>query len=894
MDRSARPIDTDGGAVVHGNVRVARDFVGRDQHKHYYVSQVTPIFVPRPAVQESRQPYLGPRAFRAADHEILTGRGGEAGEVLAQIRDPSAPSTVVLGPPDVGKTSFMAAGILPRLNGAGAEVFPLRDYGDAVSLLKGLLLGQAVTMELDVSAEADVPELTQAVVDASSRRMVWVFDQFERFFLQEVSAGERDALAQTLDRVIQRLDPHRFQLMIGLRDDWQSALDRQWSDVLPGLMQSAVHLRALTRAQARVAILEPTRVLRVQPIFDEAFLDGQLLDDLDRLSLDHPESILPADLQVVCQHLHEAASVRQEQSIKAPLYFEVTEGKGAEWILDDHFRGMLDRVQGVGQDQVRAVVAEMLALEPGMWAAPDRLPVEGASRDEIASTLEAMARADLAVWHLTDGRRTYTFASNSIAKAAERALGQRAQKRLQARRELTYVWRDWVADDAWASRHQLTLLEEHYTKGAFPAERALVALRSAVTRHMAVRPWLERLDGEPGRRLIRDLEEGEAAGDERSGELTRRRQASRILGLLEEELSQRPASQAFGPLAWTAAVHREPESREAAALALLSAYDEEALKRVASAVEAARDADVLRDGPGRCRLAELRGMLADARDEVAEEVRGYEWRERLAVWWWRFRRRVSRDRGYLLGVPLGGALGAGLALGLLRFLMAPLLREEAGLLFYAYLPTGCLLGGAVSLGLVLVNALRLRPPEHQQKGAESRPPALAVLQGALCFTAAYLLLILLLRPSGLLSSPLSPVVALACGAGLSFAVRDQPMVGWRMGLIGWGQRLAVAALAFALGQGLFVAVDVALGRGRDLGTALNFIWSGYTYKSALLSLLERWGAEGEPAIGYWYHVPSVVDAAVVGLVLALGTSAGLIVAGRRHRQWTSLIRRSGE
>jgi hypothetical protein len=62
------------------------------------------------------------------------------------------------------------------------------------------------------------------------------------------------------------------------------------------------------------------------------------------------------------------------------------------------------------------------------------------------------------------------------------------------------------------------------------------------------------------------------------------------------------------------------------------------------------------------------------------------------------------------------------------------------------------------------------------------------------------LLIVLLDATKLTASPLGPPLALVAGVGLSYAVRDQPVAGWRIGIGGWVRRLAASALAFALGQ----------------------------------------------------------------------------------------------
>jgi hypothetical protein len=883
-------INTGGGAAVQGNVHIAGgDFIGRDQHKHYYVQQVTPVFMPRPASRaEQKQPYLAGQPFRVDDSGLFTGRELETDTMLRQIHDPAALTAVVYGPADVGKTSFLSAGILPRLDGNGTDVFPLRDYGDATSLLRALLLGRAVGMGLDVAANAPLPELAKAMIAAASRRMVLILDQFERFFLQDVSKGERDAFRDVLGETIQEVDPSFFQILIAIRDDWQSSLDRQWGDLLPGLRQSPVHLPPLGRAQAQVAITHPAQELGIQPVFDRDFVDKQLLDDLDHLSLEQPGSILPSDLQIVCQYLYETARAKRVQSIKATLYFEVTEGKGAEWILDRHFKGLLDKVEGAQRKRAGEIATEMLAQGSQAWAVPDQLPVEGATPAEIAATLEEMARAELVVWHLAGEQRAYAFASNSIAKAAERALGREAQKRLQARRELESVWQDWVAKNEWASQYQLNLIEDHHAEGPFPVERALVVLRSAVGREMPVQSWLERMNSESARDLIRGLEDVKDASIEGAERLTRQNQAGRVLGLYDEGMPACPLSEAFGPVAWLAAAHKEWQCRETAVLALMTAYDLNALERVEAAVQVS----ALGGRRGRWRLAELRGMLAEANEEIVEKNRRNQWHERLETWWWRFRRRFSRDRRYILNLTLGAALGSGLGLGGLRYLMAPLLGEERGFLLYSYFPTGFLLGGALALGLVLLPAMGLWPMEHRRQAAGTRRLLPALALGSLFFAGMYVLLMLLLRPAGLFESPLGPPLALMAGAGLSYAVYDQPRADWRIGAGWWLRRLAVVAVVFCLVQTIFVVVDLMLGPQRDLGTALMFTWSGYTYKGGLYDTLDRWGLEGILSMDNWFHVPAVVDAALTGLVLAAGLSVGLIVAGRRYRQWVSLVRRT--
>ena len=519
-------VDTGGGAAVQGNVYLpGGDFIGRDQYKNYYIQQVVSVFMPRAGAavaRESRAPYLAGRPFQIADRELFTGREAERAIVLQQIYNPTDRTTVIYGPPAVGKTSFLSAGVLPQLADSGAEVLPVRDYGTGVPFLRALLASRVLELQVEVSQQASVPELMRMVVEASGRRLILVLDQFERFFLPEVSAADRDAWREMLVEVCQIIDPAAFQVLIAVRAAWQSALDRTWGAVLPGLRQTPVHLAPFSYEQARTAILSPTRTLGVQPVFDEAFLEQQLLPDLDRLSPQQVGQISPGDLQIVCHYLHPRARAKGVQSIRAPLYFEVTQDKGAEWILDQHFEGLLEQVSGVRRTLAKKIAFELLVRADADWLKPRQLSLPPREDEALGSTLEEMTQAGMLVWHMTEEtERAYAFASHSIASAAERALGRGAQKSVQARRESVYVWRDWLVQGQLADAHQLQILAQHPPTD-FPIERVLVALRSAVAEQLPVQPWLEHLESETTQSLLCELEEGKVERDR----VTQQRQAA--------------------------------------------------------------------------------------------------------------------------------------------------------------------------------------------------------------------------------------------------------------------------------------------------------------------------------------------------------------------------------
>ena len=200
-------------------------------------------------------------------------------------------------------------------------------------------------MHLDLPEETPVPDLIASITRATSQRLVLILDQFERFFEPDVSGPERDALRRDLSGAIARVEPSLFRIIIAIRDDVQSVLDRQWDDLLPGLDQSTVYLRPLSRMQAKDAIKQPIKTLLTQPVFSDTFLDSYLLPDLERLSSGGPDCFLPADLQIVCSHLFQTARSKDREIIER-LLLRDHRRQGRRTDHRHTFRGAACRGQG--------------------------------------------------------------------------------------------------------------------------------------------------------------------------------------------------------------------------------------------------------------------------------------------------------------------------------------------------------------------------------------------------------------------------------------------------------------------------------------------------------------------------------------------------------------------
>jgi len=443
---------------------------------------------------------------------------------------------------------------------------------------------------------------------------------------------------------------------------------------------------------------------------------------------------------------------------------------------------------------------------------------------------------------------------------------EQAHRISSQRSSLQQAWWGWTAKEALASRSQLEHLERAGEEVELSPPQVLLLLRSAVVEDASVAPWLDRLRREGGDLLI-PLDDPGASQPAAPAEV------QTILGLDHPALPDRPRD--VGRVAWSAVRHPDLVTRQTATLALatLQPAPDEGLKRLGQA---------LQEGHAPGRQAELLGTLADADAEnAARYTRHLSAPGRAGVWLWRVRRRLQRDGRRIGMLTLGGALGAGLGLGALRALIAVLTGDLLwGVQFAMYSYWGGLVGLALCLGLLLAEPLLLQTPV----GAGQAPPAharwsrplVAVGLGTLFFGLGHGLQAWLVGFSPAMA-PLVLPLGFLFGLGLSIAVHDQPLAGWRWGSGCWLLRVGTAMLAGVLVQAIF---DVA----RDKGVGLTIAWSGVFYESHFADSVERWWPGLATQFPRWPAYLGLLDAALVGAVLTIGIALGLSLSAARLKK----------
>ncbi|GJH18434.1 TIR domain-containing protein [Caballeronia novacaledonica] len=259
-----------------------------------------------------RAPYRGLLPLEGADAGIFFGREAPTIEALDRIRgirDGAGPRLlVILGASGAGKSSFLRAGLLPRLARDDRNYLPLpiirperaaingdagllrslesaflaRGPGQARAVLRRAIAGGANTLRPLLRELVARASDAAAIDDASARRpmLVLALDQAEELFV--VDGGEESGQLLALLRELMMIDDPPLLVLVTVRSDAYGQLQnaREWE----GINQLTQSLTPMPRGAYQLVIEGPaarlkesSRPLRLEPALTEA-----LLSDIDQ------------------------------------------------------------------------------------------------------------------------------------------------------------------------------------------------------------------------------------------------------------------------------------------------------------------------------------------------------------------------------------------------------------------------------------------------------------------------------------------------------------------------------------------------------------------------------------------------------------------------------------
>ncbi len=194
-------------------------------------------------------PYLGLRYFRRRDAPLFFGRSREILRFFELVNNPAVRIIRLYGPSGVGKSSLLAAGLLPRLERQHISTFYRRR-----NKVSGL------HQQLD--------ELAGTATDAPRR--VYILDQAEEMFTDPLQ-GEKEALHDTIRRVLAA--DEKATIVLGFRSDYLVELKGLLKPLFP-FQQEDLSLDALTSDALEEAVEGVWRHPRLRAYFELDLEEG--------------------------------------------------------------------------------------------------------------------------------------------------------------------------------------------------------------------------------------------------------------------------------------------------------------------------------------------------------------------------------------------------------------------------------------------------------------------------------------------------------------------------------------------------------------------------------------------------------------------------------------------
>jgi WD40 repeat protein len=364
------------------------------------------LAAPLPPAVKLDCPYPGIRPFTTDNAAQFFGREDEVADLVGRLRAGQR-EVYVIGPSGSGKSSLVAAGLVPQLRNDAAN----NAANNAASASGGFLDRQmrpgadptaALAGMLEASPGAGAGGAGGWLGDAVGRvlagrpaqHLLIVVDQLEELFTT-ADAGAREAFIAAV-RVL-RGDP-RVALVLTLRADFYAALMESalWTDL--GGQLSRLEVGPLRGAKLRAAIEAPARALGVY--FEPVLVERLLHDVADE----------PGALPLLQDTLVELWQQRTRGLLRLTEYVAMGDGvrTGLAVTVARRADGVMAQLSPGRREIARRVLLRLVQFDDGAGASRRQQ-----SRAALATAGDAPAEIDAVVRYLADQRLISTSAADA-------------------------------------------------------------------------------------------------------------------------------------------------------------------------------------------------------------------------------------------------------------------------------------------------------------------------------------------------------------------------------------------------------------------------------------------------------------------------------------------------
>src|SRR5579859_4593235 len=332
---------------------------------------------PAPRLDEQTNPYRGLQPFVTADQGLFFGRDALIEELTPQVV--KQPLTVVVGASGAGKSSLVAAGLIPRLRKLAWTVLePVRPGGEPTQMLANLdtlPAGSALTARVQAWHQAH-----------PTQQLALVIDQFEEVLTLCRSQDDRTHFLEELAGALQAVTPN-FHLVLTLRSEFEPQFTS--ADAPLAAHWKRFIVRMMTQDELRMVIKGPAAEKAL--VFDQESLVESLVNEVIQMPGGLPLLSFTLSELYLCylEHVRKEDERGRTRTLSTVDYEAIGRVIGALQKRADSIWASLGTADE--QQTMQFVMQRMVALEGGERT---RRPV---LRDELKYAVAATAPENLRV-----------------------------------------------------------------------------------------------------------------------------------------------------------------------------------------------------------------------------------------------------------------------------------------------------------------------------------------------------------------------------------------------------------------------------------------------------------------------------------------------------------------
>ena len=419
------------------------------------------------------RPYKFLNYYTREDRAIFFGRDEEIQRIKKRML--SGWLLVLFGRSGVGKTSLIRAGLLSHFQAPHDMVFAMRMLSDPVISLRAMMC-RMLGLEVENQNLGDLFALAESRV---SGRVIVIIDQFEEYFLR-CSTAQRCHFEDQLAGLM-GLDLRRTHVVLSLREDFLAHMS-ELEYALPGVLRQRFRVSALSREQARQAILRPAHLFQLE-------LEAQVVDDL-LLQLDQG-GIEPPQLQIVLDRLYDHRLLGEDGASRISWDSYQAVG-GAQALLRGYFEEALQTSLGPEKERARLLLKHMVTKRrtKAVVTVEELRTALGWPLENLTAVLKLLVESRLVRSWQEEDRGSYELAHDFLTQ--EIATWQTPQEIAikHAMMVLRNEMRNFQKLGVLMPADRLALLQEQASLlSPGPAERAML-VRASVLRGLDPAPWM--------------------------------------------------------------------------------------------------------------------------------------------------------------------------------------------------------------------------------------------------------------------------------------------------------------------------------------------------------------------------------------------------------------------